>query len=600
MFLASLWNGSVASRFQVATFASALLVVTLASGCAGSREEAPPAARGIVLVSVDAFRADLLSTYGGDVAMASLDRLASLGVTFENASTPCPMSRPAAVSLLTGVAPDRSGVRDDIQDRLPSGTATLASLFEAAGRGTAAIVSTPLCSRSSGLASGFELFEGPEDPQGGPGRRFPPVTSDAEIAQRFAVWLGTVATESRFFAWLHLAGLHGAATSTNEAEDSAAAYRETLKATDEALASVIAALETAGRLDSTAVVVAGTHGVLLGEDGAQGSAYWLRTETLRVPLVVKGTAEFPGLARGTRRDDAVWLPDVAATLAVLGGTAPPLEGEGIDLTRNAPAGESRTRFAWSWAPEDDVAWPTLTAVDDGGGWRSFSWDDLGAAAAAGEPEPALLAARSRPATPRKRELPQELVERLLSQGALADVEEVAAHPASPTAREDLLRRIQVARYDFGRGSPAGRIRARRILKEYPDNLAAMEAGLYVIVSSRQKIVAAELADRVLDLYPLRPEILHRAAHARQLAGEGAEGELLLEAALAAAEGTDAELIYDLACARALAGDTGGALDRLSQAIDAGYHSWAHIEQDPDLVSIRGDPRYGALLGAHGR
>jgi hypothetical protein len=318
-----------------------------------------------------------------------------------------------------------------------------------------------------------------------------------------------------------------------------------------------------------------------------------------VPLVIKGTAAFPGLAPGSRSRARAWLPDVAATLATLGGTGAPEEAEGIDLTRADREGETRIRRAWSWAPEDELGWPTLTAVDDGGGWRSFTWDELpGADEEGGEASPLALA-RSRPATPRKRELPEALLERLRSEGLIEDTQESVALPEDPADRDMLLAKLQLARFDLGRGNFGGAgIRVIRARKEYPDNLALMEAALYFRTQS-QPAPAAELAAEALDRYPLRPEILHRAGHALQRAGESAKGELLLESALAL-RGSDAELDYDLACARALDGDADGAFDRLARAIEAGFRNWTQIEQDPDLVSIRGDPRYGALLGAHGR
>jgi hypothetical protein len=82
-------------------------------------------------------------------------------------------------------------------------------------------------------------------------------------------------------------------------------------------------------------------------------------------------------------------------------------------------------------------------------------------------------------------------------------------------------------------------------------------------------------------------------------GETERGELLIEAAMAIT-GPDPDLLYDLACTRALAGDTDQALAYLEQAIDTGFRTFTHIEQDPDLASLRTDPRYADLMGSHGR
>jgi hypothetical protein len=49
----------------------------------------------------------------------------------------------------------------------------------------------------------------------------------------------------------------------------------------------------------------------------------------------------------------VWAPDVAATIAALGGVT--LDGSpGVDLRREPAA--DRTTFAWSRAPREQLGW----------------------------------------------------------------------------------------------------------------------------------------------------------------------------------------------------------------------------------------------------
>ncbi len=54
------------------------------------------------------------------------------------------------------------------------------------------------------------------------------------------------------------------------------------------------------------------------------------------------------------------------------------------------------------------------------------------------------------------------------------------------------------------------------------------------------------------------------------------------------------LWYDLACARARAGKHETALDALAQAVTLGFADRALLESDPDLESVRDEPRFGAL------
>ncbi len=41
-----------------------------------------------------------------------------------------------------------------------------------------------------------------------------------------------------------------------------------------------------------------------------------------------------------------------------------------------------------------------------------------------------------------------------------------------------------------------------------------------------------------------------------------------------------------------------ALEALEVAFNAGYHDWAAVEQDPDLATVRGDPRFAALVARY--
>jgi hypothetical protein len=61
--------------------------------------------------------------------------------------------------------------------------------------------------------------------------------------------------------------------------------------------------------------------------------------------------------------------------------------------------------------------------------------------------------------------------------------------------------------------------------------------------------------------------------------------------LATVPSPDGGIAYDHACCLALAGRKDDALARLQYAIAAGFQDLAHMEQDPDLASLRDDPRW---------
>lgn len=76
----------------------------------------------------------------------------------------------------------------------------------------------------------------------------------------------------------------------------------------------------------------------------------------------------------------------------------------------------------------------------------------------------------------------------------------------------------------------------------------------------------------------------RRAHAAKRYGECAD-------LLATLASPDAGAAYDHACCLALAGRKDEALARLRYALAAGFQDLDHLEKDPDLASLRDDPRW---------
>jgi Flp pilus assembly protein TadD len=74
------------------------------------------------------------------------------------------------------------------------------------------------------------------------------------------------------------------------------------------------------------------------------------------------------------------------------------------------------------------------------------------------------------------------------------------------------------------------------------------------------------------------------------AGRYAEARLLFLKALESEPG-DAGILYNLACAEALGGEPEQALAHLNEAVSAHQRYRESARADPDLASIRGDPRF---------
>ena len=94
--------------------------------------------RNILIISVDALRADHLGAYGYERDTSpTIDALCDRGITFERAFAPRGTTWPSLATMLTSLSPATSTVRENGQ-YLPQGTATIAEVLHEAGYSAAA------------------------------------------------------------------------------------------------------------------------------------------------------------------------------------------------------------------------------------------------------------------------------------------------------------------------------------------------------------------------------------------------------------------------------------------------------------------------------
>jgi len=224
----------------------------------------------IVLISIDTLRSDHLPVYGYQgVATPAIDGLRKDAILFEKAYSHYPLTLPSHTSLLSGLLPTHTGVRDNSGYTFDAAHHPyLPQLLKKAGYDTGAAVSAFILRRGTGLASGFDLYD--DDISAGAD------ATDADIAQRAGNITAQKALDwvkgrgaKPFFLFLHLYEPH---SPYEPPEPFASRYKSVpydgeIATADSIVGTVLAALKEQGIYDKAVVVLLSDHGEGLGEHG---------------------------------------------------------------------------------------------------------------------------------------------------------------------------------------------------------------------------------------------------------------------------------------------------------------------------------------------
>jgi arylsulfatase A-like enzyme len=328
---------------------AAALVTALATlASAGCSRPAKP---NVILISLDALRADHLGCYGHERDTSpNLDRMAAEGTLFERGFSPTAWTLPGHASMLSGRVPRRHGATRSgtaIREDVP----LLTEILSSEGYATAAVVNAPFMQAKFGFGRGFDSYA---------------YVPKLEVERHQQTVLDTLERhgDAPFFFFFHYMSVHDPYAPEERFNRFVGTYEQPIRITGERLlklwramdrgeaelnedevrylndlyaggvlsidariGEILDLLEREGLHDDTIVIVTADHGEEFMEHGSIVHTKTLYDELLHVPLILRG----PGVPRGVRVRSIASLIDIAPTVLALVGLRPPSGIDGIDL-----------------------------------------------------------------------------------------------------------------------------------------------------------------------------------------------------------------------------------------------------------------------------
>jgi arylsulfatase A-like enzyme len=312
----------------------------LTSAPAESKPALDWSGRDVVLVSIDALRADHVGAYGyARKTTPHIDALAKEGTIFRHAYCPTPHTSYSITSMMTG-----KYVRPLLALGLGADSETLASHLRRYGYRTAAFYPPAVFFIDESKFQSFEDraldFE----------YRKVEFADPALRETQLRAYLQTADTQKPLFLWVHYFEPHEpyvqhAAHHFGDTEGDA--YDSEIAEADDGVARVVRAVRE--KRPNAIVIVTADHGEEFGDHGGRYHGTTVYEEQVRVPLLVTGA----GVRAGAEIDEPVQTIDLVPTILSAMRIPRPARVRGRDL--GGALGGAKEDAGFAFAETDDYA-----------------------------------------------------------------------------------------------------------------------------------------------------------------------------------------------------------------------------------------------------
>ncbi len=374
--------------------------------------------RGIILLSIDALRADHLSCYGYcRETSPTIDNIAKNGVQFWNAFSASSHTREAIPALLTGRYPNNA-----VDKKFHRDSDTIATHLKDTPYTTAAFHSNPYISRAYDFDADFDYFDddlnlGKHKVMALAQRALDKLLNRhysraEEINKRSLNWLDSL-DEGPFFLWNHYMDVHGPYEPPGEyhrwfhdgsvaGRESSRLYKRSIKSPemitsaekqsqidlydgeikylDTQIRKFIDALKRRNLLKDSLLLLTADHGDAFGEHGYYGHPRYLHNELLHVPMIVYGND-----SNQTTVEQTVSTLDIVPTILQSANQAERnLPGVPLDAVWKSPEefnsrrvisqarGEKSDRMVWRFSAQKENTNASMEMDTKNGSIRSLN------------------------------------------------------------------------------------------------------------------------------------------------------------------------------------------------------------------------------------